>query len=54
MSSTVQINNDGYIGKKKPVLYRLKTPASKYKNQKQNKKIKNMGICCKHKNQNKK
>ena len=34
MSSTVQINNDGYIGrKKKPVLYILKAPASKYKNQ---------------------
>jgi hypothetical protein len=35
MSSTVQINNDGYIGgkKKKTVLYRLKTPDSKHKNQ---------------------
>ena len=35
MSSTVQINNDGYIGKKKknPVLYRLKTPTNKHKNQ---------------------
>ena len=32
MSSTVQINNDGYIGKK-IVLYRLKTPDSKHKNQ---------------------
>ena len=33
MSSTVQINNDGYIGKKKTVLYRLKKPDSKHKNQ---------------------
>jgi hypothetical protein len=34
MSSTVQINNDGYRGKKKKtVLYRLKTPDSKHKNQ---------------------
>ena len=35
MSSTVQINNDSYIGKKKkkPVLYRLKASANKHKNQ---------------------
>ena len=33
---SVQINNDGYIGKKKKsVLYRLKILASKHKNQKQ-------------------
>ena len=32
MSSTVQINNDGYMGKK-IVLYRLKTPDIKHKNQ---------------------
>ena len=38
MSNIVQINNDGYIGKKKPVLYKLKTPTSKHKNQKRKRK----------------
>ena len=33
MSSTVQVNNDGYIGEKEIVLYRLKTPDNKHKNQ---------------------